>query len=208
MTCLALLTCLLTISTFFHLPEGAFVMFTIATGIALAAAGSYLQTSVIAVASLFGPTVIQSMMSGQGLVAVILSTVQLISATSSLRASDVDPADGVAETKSARLFFGISASFLFACGAANVWMTRLPSFRAVVPIDEPWMRHRRLSVSADPRSPVIGGPHDSVADSKAMWDRILSIARRNVTYEIAIAYALIVTLVSSSDPLIYSQSRA
>jgi equilibrative nucleoside transporter 1/2/3 len=44
MTCLALLTCLLTISTFFHLPEGVFVMFTIATGIALAAAASYLQT--------------------------------------------------------------------------------------------------------------------------------------------------------------------
>ena len=198
MLCLALLTCLLTLSTFVHLPEGAFVTYTIVTGIALAAAGSYLQTSVLAVASLFGPSVLQSLMSGQAVVAVTLSTVQLISATTSLRSSKVGPADGVAETKSARLFFGIAALFLLLCGVANAWMTRLPSFRAVVPIDDrvPWMR-RRLSVSADARSPVIGAPHNSTSDSKALWDRILGVARRNVTYEVAIAYVLMVTLVSS-----------
>jgi equilibrative nucleoside transporter 1/2/3 len=201
MLCLALLTCLLTMSTFVHLSEGAFVAYTIGTGIVLAAAGAYLQTSVLAIASLFGPTVLQSLMSGQALVAVILSTLQLISATSSLHtsnAANAGPADGVAETKSARLFFGIAALFLFLCGVANAWMTRLPSFRAVVPIDEgePWMR-RRLSISADIRSPVIGGPHKSASDSKALWDRILGIAHRNITYEFAIAYVLMVTLVSS-----------
>jgi len=193
---LALLTCILTITTFIDLPEGTFATFTIVTGIALAAAGSYLQTSTIAVASLFGPTVIQSMMSGQGVVGVVLSTVQLISAASSLHVSEEGPADGVAETKSARLFFGISASFLLACYVANAWMTRLPSFRAVVPVDsEPW-KSRRLSVSADPRSPVIDAPHYSAPDSKALWDRILSVARRNIIYEIAIAYVFVITLVS------------
>lgn len=196
MLCLALLTCLLTLSTFFHLPDGVFATFIITAGIALAAAGSYLQTSVIAVASLFGPTVIQSLMSGQAVVAVILSAVQLISATNSLRTSQAGPADGVAEAKSARLFFGISMSFLFACGAANVWMTRLPSFRAIVPNDEPWIR-RRLSVSSDPRSPTLGGPHASVPDpTKAIWDRILSVACRNIIYELAVTYVFIVTLVS------------
>ena len=205
MLCLALLTCILTISTFIDLPEGTFATFTIVTGIALAAAGSYLQTSVIAVASLFGPTVIQSMMSGQGLVAVVLSTVQLISATSSLHASQVGPADGVAERRSARLFFGISASFLLACYVANAWMTRLPSFRAVVPVDsEPW-KPRRLSISADTRSPVIDAPHYSAPDSKALWDRILSVARRNIIYEIAIAYVFIVTLVSHRNHLVRKQ---
>lgn len=198
MLCLALLTCILTISTFIDLPEGTFAMFTIAAGIALAAAGAYLQTSVIVVASLFGPTVIQSMISGQGVVAVILSTVQLISATSSLHASRASPADGVAETKSARLFFGISASFLLVCYAANAWMTRLPSFRAVVPADDESWKRRRLSVSTDPRSPVIDAPHNSAPDSKALWDRILSVARRNIIYEIAVAYTFIVTLVSNN----------
>jgi equilibrative nucleoside transporter 1/2/3 len=195
---LALLTCILTISTFIDLPEGTFAMFTIVTGIALAAAGAYLQTSVIVVASLFGPTVIQSMISGQGLVAVILSTVQLISATSSLHASDVGPTDGVAETKSARLFFGISTSFLLACYAANAWMARLPSFRAVVPADDKSWNRRRLSASADPRSPVMDAPHNSAPDSKALWDRILSVARRNIMYEVTVAYTFIVTLVSKS----------
>jgi equilibrative nucleoside transporter 1/2/3 len=165
-------------------------------GVALAAASSYFQTSVVAVASLFGPTVIQSLLSGQAVVAIILSAIQLISATNSLRTSQAGPADGVAEIKSARLFFGISMSFLFVCGAANAWMTRLPSFRAIVPNDKPWILRR--SASADPRSPIlhVGGHHASVPDPKAIWDRILIVARRNIVYEFAVAYVYIVTLVS------------
>ncbi|KAI0303095.1 nucleoside transporter-domain-containing protein [Russula brevipes] len=197
--CIALLTCLLTMSTFVRLPEGLFAPFIITLGIALAAAGSYLQTSVVAIASLFGPSVIQSLVSGQALVAVILSAVQLIGAMGSLRASDAGPADGVAETNSARLFFGISTAFLFACGAANAWMTRLPSFQVVVPTpaDEPWIR-RRLSLSVE-RSPVLSlssprPPATAVPDSKAMWDRILSVARRNLIYEVAVAYCFMITL--------------
>lgn len=199
MFCVAFLACLLTLGTFVRLPERLFVTFIITTGIVLAAAGSYLQTSVMAVASLFGPTVIQSMLTGQAVVAVILSAVQLISATGSLHASKVGPTDGVAETKSARLFFAISTSFLFVCGLANAWMTRLPSFRAVVPCDQSWIR-RRLSVSADLRSPVLDSPHVSVPSSKAMWDRILSVARRNLIYEASVAYVFIVTLVSHRAP--------
>ncbi|KAF8485061.1 nucleoside transporter-domain-containing protein [Russula ochroleuca] len=197
MLCLALLTCLLTLSTFIHLPEGVFATFTIMAGIALAATGSYLQTSVIAVASLFGPTAIQSLISGQAVVAVVLSAVQLIGAAGSLHSSQAGPTDGVAETRSARLFFGISMTFLLACGAANAWMTRLPSFRAVIPNDEPWVLPRRLSISADPRSPrspMLGGPLASVPDPKAIWDRILSVARRNIIYELAVAYVFIITL--------------
>ncbi len=200
MLCLALLTCLLTLSTFIHLSEGLFAAFIITTAIALACCGAYLQTSVVAVASLFGPMAIQSLISGQAVVAVILSAVQLISATGSLHSSQAGPAEGVAETKSARLFFGISTSFLFACGAANTWMTRLPSFKAVVPDDdEPWIR-RRLSISASdlrsPRLPLLGSPHLGAPDSKANWDRILSVARRNILYEIGVAYVFMITLVS------------
>src|SRR6266404_1308470 len=148
MLCLASFASLLTLSTFVDLPEGLFITFVILTGVALAGAGAYLQTSVIAVASLFGPSIIQSMMSGQAIIAVILSSVQLLSAVTSLRASEAGPTDGVAETTSARLFFCISASFLLVCGVANVWMTRLPSYRAVVPADEPRAR-RSLSISAE-----------------------------------------------------------
>ena len=196
MLCIAFLTCLLTLSTFVNLPEGIFITFILSTGIALAAAGAYLQTSVIAIASLFGPSIIQSLMSGQAIVAVILAAVQLIGAITSLRASKVGPADGVAETNSARLFFGISASFTFVCGTANVWMTRLPSYRAVVPDDEPRTR-RRLSISAEFLSPVLGGSDTRVTDSKAMWDQILRVAQRNIIYELAVAYVFVITLVST-----------
>ncbi|KAI0254244.1 nucleoside transporter-domain-containing protein [Lactifluus subvellereus] len=193
MLCTASLTCLLILVTFFRLPEGVFAMLIITVGIALAAAGSYLQTSVTAVAALFGPTVIQSLMSGQGLVAVILSAVQFISATTSLHISEVDPTDGVAETRSARLFLGISTIFLFACGAANAWMTRLPSYRAVVPNDEPWIRRPR-SLSASLSSPILGRRSAIVPDSRAMWDEILRVARRNIIYELAVTFVFTVTL--------------
>lgn len=196
MLCLASLSFLLTLGTFIHLPDGLFATFIITTGITLAAAGSYLQTSAMAVASLFGPTAIQSLLSGQAVVAVVVSAVQLISAIGSLHTSQAGPAEGVAETKSARLFFGISMTFLFTCVAAYSWMTRLPSFRAVVPSDEPWIR-RRLSLSGDTRSPTLASPHVGVVqDSKAMWDRIVSVARRNIIYEVAVAYVFMVTLVS------------
>lgn len=199
MLCLSFLASLLTLSTFVELPEGIFITFIISTGIALAGAGAYLQTSVIAVASLFGPSIIQSLMSGQAIVAVILASVQLVSATMSLRASEVGPADGAAETNSARLFFGISASFLLVSGTANVWMTRLPSYRAVVPVDEPRVR-RRLSISAELLSPVLGGSGARETDPKEAWDQILRVARGNIIYEIAVAYVFMVTLVSCRAP--------
>ncbi|KAH8999415.1 nucleoside transporter-domain-containing protein [Lactarius akahatsu] len=178
MLCLAFLIGLLTLSTFIDLPEGIFITFVISTGIALAGAGAYLQTSVIAVASLFGPSIIQSLLSGQAIVAVILASSALLM--------------GTAETKSARLFFGISTSFLLVCGTANVWMTRLPSYRAVVPAEP--RRRRTLSISADFLLPAPDGSDTRVSDSKATWDQILSIAQRNIIYELAVAYVFIITL--------------
>ena len=198
MICLATLTSLLTLSTLIELPESIFVTFIISTGITLACAGAYLQTSVFAVASLFGPSTIQSMMSGQAIVAVILASVQLISTVTSLRTSQVGPVDGAAETNSARIFFGVSASFLVVCGVANTWMTRLPSYRAIVPADEPQVR-RRLSISTDFLSLAPGG---SETDSKATWDQIVRIARTNIIYELGVAYVFMVTLVSSSSSIV------
>lgn len=198
MICLASLTSLLTLSTLIELPESIFVTFIISTGITLACAGAYLQTSVFAVASLFGPSTIQSMMSGQAIVAVILASVQLISTVTSLRTSQVGPVDGAAETNSARIFFGVSASFLVVCGVANTWMTRLPSYRAIVPADEPQVR-RRLSISTDFLSLAPGG---SETDSKATWDQIVRIARTNIIYELGVAYVFMVTLVSSPSSVV------
>lgn len=91
---LSFLSLLLTLSTFTHLPTPLFVSFILLNGILQAAAGSYLQTAVVAVASLFGPATMQAVMGGQAAVAVAVSTVQVLSAGASLHALPPPPPGG------------------------------------------------------------------------------------------------------------------
>ncbi|KAI0047295.1 hypothetical protein FA95DRAFT_1582709 [Auriscalpium vulgare] len=193
---LAFLTFLLFLSTFVRLPSAAFSTFVLFSGIAQAGAGSYLQTSVVAVASLFGPSVMQAVMSGQAAVAIVLATVQLIGATASLRISKPVPSladgDGVAEEKSARAFFALSTLFLLVCVAANVWLTNLSEYKAVVvPLDQSQPRARRVSVDWSEQAPATSTGHAQHPDA---WKKILDIARRNWIYEVAVAYVFVVTL--------------
>ncbi|KXN87949.1 Equilibrative nucleoside transporter 1 [Leucoagaricus sp. SymC.cos] len=71
--CLVVLTFLLVVSTYFVLPAGLFFAFVLFNGAAQSAAGSYLQTAVIAVASLYGPAAVQAMMAGAGAHALLVS---------------------------------------------------------------------------------------------------------------------------------------
>ncbi|KAI0034097.1 nucleoside transporter-domain-containing protein [Vararia minispora EC-137] len=195
---IASLNFLLTLSTFFTPPAGLFAAFVLLSGIAMAAAGSYLQTSVVAVASLFGPSVMQSVMSGQAAVAIVISAVQLLSATASVHTTDdllvaAAESDAAAE-RSARVFFALSTLFLFCAAAANAWMTRMSAYKAVV--HEPKTQRRawtrRLSQSlGEERAFFEESEHVTVPDTK---DRILEVARRNVIYEVAVAYVFVVTL--------------
>ena len=59
-------------------------------GVCQAAAGSYLQTAVVAVAARLGAPALQAVMSGQAAVAVAISGVQLLSALASVRARSSD----------------------------------------------------------------------------------------------------------------------
>ncbi|KAI0317743.1 nucleoside transporter-domain-containing protein, partial [Amylostereum chailletii] len=193
---LAFLSFLLTLSTFFHVAPGLFAAFILLSGIAMAAAGSYLQTAVVAVASLFGPTVMQSVMSGQAAVAIVVSTVQLVSAAASLHtAGSSDLASTLAAddaaVRSARAFFALSTLFLIAAAGASAWMTRMSAYKAVVhPTHhaEHWARDLGeervfLSENEEPSEP-----------EPEVKGRIFNIARRNVIYEIAVAYVFVVTL--------------
>lgn len=74
----------------FGLHQGAFAVFALLTGVAMAGASFYLQMSVVAVASLLGPPAMQSVMSGQAIVAIVISVVQLLGAMASVLASS-DP---------------------------------------------------------------------------------------------------------------------
>ncbi|KAA1466077.1 hypothetical protein DENSPDRAFT_830825 [Dentipellis sp. KUC8613] len=192
--CLAGLTFLLTVSTYLHLPAGLFFAFVLLNGVAQAIAGSFLQTSVVAIASLFGPTVMQAVMSGQAAVAIVVSLVQVISAGTSLHTSGgemIMVSDGSAEEKSAWAFFGLSTLFLVACTGANVMLTRTPEYHAVVaPIDESWTR--RLSGELGEQRPLVSP--DAPAGFADTKKRILRIARSNVLFEVAVAYVFVVTL--------------
>ncbi|OBZ76440.1 Nucleoside transporter FUN26 [Grifola frondosa] len=132
---LAVLSFMLTMSTYMHPHPGIFFAFVLLNAIAQAAAGSYLQTAVVAIASLFGPSAMQAVMSGQAAVGVAVSGVQVLSAAASMRGSpapEVVVAETNPEENSAFIFFGLSTLFLIASAAIHSWLVSLPSYKAIV----------------------------------------------------------------------------
>ncbi|KAK1226030.1 hypothetical protein PQX77_010989 [Marasmius sp. AFHP31] len=193
---LSALCLLLTLSTLVQISPGLFTTFVLLNGIAQACFGSYLQTSVIAVASRFGHSAVQSTLSGQAAVAVAVSTVQVLSAAASL-GSEATP-NGVStirdkepEERAAFLFFGLSTIFLLASAAAQWWLVRLPQYYTVagsLEID----RHRvHGGGNADEVRALVSEGRSDPLNEKAS---IIRVCKRNVVYEIAVGYVFIVTL--------------
>ena len=194
---LSFLTALLTLSTFFQFNGGLFFTFVLLNGALQATAGAYLQTSVVAVASLFGPAAVQAMMSGQAAVAVVVSGVQVLSAAAFLwgesrESKTFDIAIAAAEERSASTFFALSTLFLLLCAVAHGWLARLPTYKIIAaPLEQHKTArsgHQSLSSTRRPE----------VSDEKA---RILQLATANITYEMAIAYVFVITIVGNSSSL-------
>ncbi|KAF7432835.1 hypothetical protein PC9H_004778 [Pleurotus ostreatus] len=191
---LVVMTLLLTLSTFVTISPGIFFAFVIINGIVQAAAGSYLQTATIQVASLFGPHTVQAMFTGQGAVAVVVSGVQVVSATVSTWGASQETistyvlGDGSAEERSAFIFFGLSTLFLLFSLAAHAWLVSMPIYKTVAaPLE-----HKAITGSTtDEIQGLVSGHRHEFHDEKK---RIIRVARLNVTYEVAVAYVFIVTL--------------
>ena len=185
---LAILVGLLTLSTTVTYSPGVFFAFVLFNGIFQAAAGSYLQTAVVAIASLFGPGAMQATMSGQAFVGVVVSAVQLLSAAASLRASNAAAAlnlefdEGRAEARAAALFFGLSTVFLCATLGAQAWLAKMPAYRAIVRPMEGIGKRRREE-------------EEGVRELVREKGSILRVAKANVEYEVAVAWVFAVTLV-------------
>ncbi|KAJ3514880.1 hypothetical protein NLJ89_g2103 [Agrocybe chaxingu] len=192
---LTILNFFLTLSTFFVPSPGVFFAFVLFNGIAQACAGAYLQTSVIAVASRFGPPAVQAMMSGQAAVAVAVSGVQVISAAASVMGKTRSYAsDGSAEERSAFMFFALSTLFLIASAAANTWMVRMAVYQHIAAsLEKPLKKSLTEDAHEDERRGLISDhPHgDSMSDMKS---NTIRIAKANITYEVAVAYVFMVTL--------------
>ena len=183
---LGLLTFALTISTYVHAPAGLFFAFVLTNGIAQAAAGSYLQTAVIAVASLFGPTAIQAVMTGQAAIAIAVSGVEVLSAAGSISTST--ESDMVItsnpEEKSAFAFFALSTVFLVFSAGAQILLTRLPLYKTLMQQFHTTTEHA-LASSQEITHHVESKKH-----------HLLRVGKVNVIYNFAVAYVFIVTLVS------------
>lgn len=198
------MTLLLTLSTFVTISPGFFFAFVIINGIVQAAAGSYLQTATIQVASLFGPHTVQAMFTGQGAVAFVVSGVQVASATVSTWGASQETistyvlGDGSAEERSAFIFFGLSTLFLLFSLAAHAWLVSMPIYKTVAaPLE-----HKAITGStSDEIQGLVSGHRHEFHDEKK---RILRVARLNVTYEVAVAYVFIVTLVSTRSSVYVS----
>ncbi|ESK93761.1 nucleoside transporter [Moniliophthora roreri MCA 2997] len=192
---LAVLCFLLTLSTLVQISPGPFFAFVILNGIVQAAFGSYLQTSVIAVASLFGPTAVQAMLSGQAAVAVAVSTVQVLSASASVSVKrEGRPVEGLSrdknpEERAAFIFFGLSTVFLLVTVVAQWWLTRMPQYHAVAGSLE--VIHKTGRDGADERRGLVSGGRSDPSIEKT---RIIRVAKTNIIYEVAVAYVFIVTL--------------
>jgi equilibrative nucleoside transporter 1/2/3 len=199
---LLILTALLTLSTFTHLAPGVQFTFVILNGIAQAAAGAYMQTAGVVVASLFGPWAMQTMMAGNAAVGVVVSAVQAIAAAASVWGLPDDmiasyKIDSSAEERAAFIFFGLSTLFLAGALFANQWFFATPAYRALVMPSAHKYEEESLRDSEEHEGLVSRSGGREVEESdKAL--KIMRVAKANVIYEIAVAFVFIVTLVSNS----------
>ena len=191
---LTILTLCLTISTFFVLSPGLFFTFVILNGVVQAAFAAYLQTSVFAVASLFGPSAVRAMVSGQAAAAVVISGVQVISAAASVLGKPRQQvvSDGSVEERSAFIFFSLSTLFLAATVVLNRWMVQTPMYQRVTAALE-------IQCSDGVNHDEIRGFMSSHGgNTKGDISAAFRIAKQNAIYEVAVAYVFLISLVSRS----------
>ncbi|KAG5333937.1 hypothetical protein C0989_004610, partial [Termitomyces sp. Mn162] len=196
---LSIFCLLLTISTYVRLPASLFMALTLLIGAAQSALGSYLQTSVVAVASLFGPQALQSMMSGQAAVSVAVSSVQVMSSAlfvwkSTPEQITANAVNGDAERDSARVFFALSTFFLLISAFAHNILVSKTTYKILIGSLEYKMIPETGSVEHEQALTSLGRENFA-----AEWNRIMRVAKANISFELAVAYVFIVTLRSAAE---------
>ena len=160
-------------------------------------ASAYLQTSVIAVGSLFGPPAIQSIMAGQAAVAVVVSGVQVISSAASVVGKPrTYISNGSAEEQSAFVFLALSTAFLLVCAGVHTWFIRMPVYRLVAASLESKSRNQDDPVQEEERRELIPSGSATLQSNKA---NVIRVAKINIIYEVAVALVFLVTLVLSYE---------
>ncbi|KAG1756023.1 nucleoside transporter-domain-containing protein [Suillus lakei] len=197
-----LIIVLLFFSTFVQYQPPAFFSFAILCAISLAVCVSYLSTAAFAGASLFGAPYMQSMISGQAAIAVVVSVVQVVTSALSVWGSTPEAiaafimndgvGDGKAEEDSARTFFGISALFMISTFMAYAWMARLPAYNATVGILEQNIKLHGTLGTADETGGLVFRDTDQASLEER--NQIIRVFKANILYEFALAYVYVITL--------------
>ncbi|KAG9034324.1 hypothetical protein FRB95_013360 [Tulasnella sp. JGI-2019a] len=199
---------LLALSPFVPTAPSTFFAFALFDGVLQAGAGAYFQTSVVALASMFGPFAIQAVFAGQAAVGVFVSVVQYITAAVSVMSKPssaaLDPTANDHASTAAFLFFGISTLFLVLTLVVHGWLVRLPAYiernKALGNA-----RTQGVYVEEEEEEPEgLGqGMAGSAADDRLLVGMevpatqrvgILSMARLNGAYNFSVCYVFIVSL--------------
>ncbi|KZO94918.1 hypothetical protein CALVIDRAFT_538685 [Calocera viscosa TUFC12733] len=185
---------LLTLSTLVPASPGGYFAFAIVIGMLLASAGSYTSNAIVALASIFGPMAMQAVMSGQAAIGVLVSLVQLTSAWLSIAGSGASPAGAA---RSAFGFFGVGVVFLIGCLFSHGWLTSLRVYARAM---EPWVNgtvgSSTPALQGEEGETTIGESVESTVtlgqkrDVRTLW----KVARKNLTYNLAVGYVFIITL--------------
>lgn len=212
---IACFTAALTLSTWIHVHPGLFFAFVLLAAGVTSASGSYLQSSVVALASLFGHEAMQAVMSGQAAVGVAVSGVQVLSAAASTHRiappspqSRDDELVRTPEETSASLFFALSTVFLFVTYVTHVWLKSLPAYKAIIARQR---SHGIIRLPSDSlRSPDETRGHSS-GEAKGPSGKVqmFRLGRINLPYNLAVGYVFMVTLVRHlvDHPSVYILTR-
>jgi len=140
----------------------------------------------------------QSMMSGQAAVGVVVSVVQLLTTAASIRGTPtsiimVQPSVGEeAEAKAAFIFFGISTIYMLCSTGAYVWLMKTPAYKAMIaPLEHQRKALRRQTVTTERQGLVSG-----VSGSPNMegHGHIWRVGKSNAIFNLALAYVFVITL--------------
>ena len=172
------------------IPPTPFFWLVLIAGAIQSGAGSYMNTAVFALSSLFGPLTLQAAMAGQAAAGVLVSIVQFITTYSAQRQGtgvngamtaqdEADEAD--ANATAAFWFFAFSTAFMLASLLGHAYVARQRTFgRVVEPFEEIQVALKETATTG------IG---------KDELKQIGRVAKANAIYNGTVAFVFAVTLV-------------
>jgi equilibrative nucleoside transporter 1/2/3 len=203
----ALLITFLAITPRLSLSPGIFFAIVLTNGALQATSGAWFQTSVVALASVFGPDAIAAYMTGGALVAVGVSMLKLVTVHTSLNSGDsesygpelsMNPFDNPSVLDagtSSVIYFSIAAAFIGSGIVAYAYLH--PKIPQEAQKEPPRLEVDNSDTESLPTEVdyLLGRVSTPIQMSNAS---IWIVARKNAYYNIAVFYVFVVTMVRAS----------